>query len=210
MTPRDWIPAARRLTSCLALAAALAFAGVAHAGPPGEWTRITDPEWSSGQIGLARTPDGVLHVAWRRKDEAKDTIELLHTALRPNGRIAGSPVVITSGWPSMAEPDLVAVHGGLRVFFGGIPASETPVTGDGSLYTASAGPEGARWTLQPYPASDASFVYLETPNTPMHIGSVGIYDPATAPGGFVRFKDILNFVESRLANPKNCKSICSP
>lgn len=45
---------------------------------------------------------------------------------------------------------------------------------------------------------DASFVYLDTPATPMHIGSVGIYDPATAPGGFVRFKDILRHVESRL------------
>jgi diacylglycerol O-acyltransferase / wax synthase len=45
---------------------------------------------------------------------------------------------------------------------------------------------------------DASFVYFETANTPMHIGSVGIYDPATAPGGFVRFKDILRHVASRL------------
>jgi WS/DGAT/MGAT family acyltransferase len=45
---------------------------------------------------------------------------------------------------------------------------------------------------------DASFVYLETPTTPMHIGSVGIYDPSTAPNGFVRFKDILHHVESRL------------
>jgi diacylglycerol O-acyltransferase / wax synthase len=45
---------------------------------------------------------------------------------------------------------------------------------------------------------DASFVYLETPTSPMHIGSVGIYDPSTAPGGFVRFKDILAHIESRL------------
>ncbi len=45
---------------------------------------------------------------------------------------------------------------------------------------------------------DASFVYFETKNTPMHIGSVGIYDPSTAPGGFVRFKDILRHIESRL------------
>ncbi|MGL5837961.1 MAG: WS/DGAT/MGAT family O-acyltransferase [Sphingorhabdus sp.] len=45
---------------------------------------------------------------------------------------------------------------------------------------------------------DASFVYLDTPNTPMHIGSVGIYDPSTAPGGFVRFKDILAHIGSRL------------
>jgi|CXWL01.1.fsa_nt_gi WS/DGAT/MGAT family acyltransferase len=45
---------------------------------------------------------------------------------------------------------------------------------------------------------DASFVYLETANTPMHIGSVGIYDPSTAPGGKVRFKEILAHIESRL------------
>lgn len=45
---------------------------------------------------------------------------------------------------------------------------------------------------------DASFVALETRNSPMHIGSILIYNPATAPGGFVRFKDILGFFESRM------------
>nr|WP_240048804.1 wax ester/triacylglycerol synthase family O-acyltransferase [Parerythrobacter lutipelagi] len=45
---------------------------------------------------------------------------------------------------------------------------------------------------------DASFVALETRNSPMHIGSILIYNPATAPGGFVRFKDILGFLEDRL------------
>ncbi len=50
---------------------------------------------------------------------------------------------------------------------------------------------------------DASFVYLETPHTPMHIGSVGIYDPSTAPGGFVRFKDVLSFIASRLAGARS-------
>ncbi len=45
---------------------------------------------------------------------------------------------------------------------------------------------------------DASFVALETRNSPMHIGSILIYNPATAPGGFVRFKDILSFFESRM------------
>ena len=57
--------------------------------------------------------------------------------------------------------------------------------------------------MQQLSAQDASFVYLETPHTPMHIGSVGIYDPSTAPGGFVRFKDILNFVESRLSGARS-------
>lgn len=50
---------------------------------------------------------------------------------------------------------------------------------------------------------DASFVYMETPSTPMHIGSIAIYDPSTAPGGFVRFKDILAFIESRLGGARS-------
>jgi WS/DGAT/MGAT family acyltransferase len=57
--------------------------------------------------------------------------------------------------------------------------------------------------LQQLSGQDASFVYLETPHTPMHIGSVGIYDPSTAPGGFVRFKDILRFIEQRLPGARS-------
>ena len=52
---------------------------------------------------------------------------------------------------------------------------------------------------------DASFVALETKNSPMHIGSILIYNPATAPGGFVRFKDILAFFESRMQLSKTMR-----
>ncbi len=52
---------------------------------------------------------------------------------------------------------------------------------------------------------DASFVALERPNAPLHIGSIIIYDPSTAPGGFVRFKDILRFVEGRLHLAKSMR-----
>ncbi|MEO0368605.1 MAG: wax ester/triacylglycerol synthase family O-acyltransferase [Pseudomonadota bacterium] len=38
---------------------------------------------------------------------------------------------------------------------------------------------------------DASFLYLETANSPMHIGGLTIYDPSTAPGGAVGFKQIM-------------------
>ena len=44
---------------------------------------------------------------------------------------------------------------------------------------------------------DASFVALETRNSPMHIGSILVYNPETAPGSFVRFKDILQFIGDR-------------
>ena len=44
----------------------------------------------------------------------------------------------------------------------------------------------------------ASFFYLETPRTPMHIGGIMIYDPATTKTGKQGFKDILNSIEERL------------
>ncbi len=47
---------------------------------------------------------------------------------------------------------------------------------------------------------DAAFVNLEQSNTPQHIGGMGIYDPSTAPGGFVRFKDVIASFERRLGN----------
>ncbi|QGN56216.1 wax ester/triacylglycerol synthase family O-acyltransferase [Novosphingobium sp. Gsoil 351] len=52
---------------------------------------------------------------------------------------------------------------------------------------------------------DHSFVALETRTSPMHIGSLLIYNPATAPGGFVRFKDILAFYETRLQLSKTVR-----
>ena len=45
---------------------------------------------------------------------------------------------------------------------------------------------------------DSAFVYFETATTPMHIGSLCIYDQSTAPGGGVGFKDIINFFDGRL------------
>lgn len=45
---------------------------------------------------------------------------------------------------------------------------------------------------------DSAFINLEHPNTPQHVGSISIYDPSTAPGGFVRFKDVLDNFSQRL------------
>ncbi|MFZ3032846.1 MAG: wax ester/triacylglycerol synthase family O-acyltransferase [Parvibaculum sp.] len=47
-------------------------------------------------------------------------------------------------------------------------------------------------------AMDASFLYFETANAPMHIGSVAIYDQSTVKGGMLGFKEILKNYESRL------------
>jgi len=47
---------------------------------------------------------------------------------------------------------------------------------------------------------DTAFINLEQTNTPQHVGGLGIYDPSTAPGGFVRFKDVIAGFERRLGN----------
>ncbi|MEH6583552.1 MAG: wax ester/triacylglycerol synthase family O-acyltransferase [Halioglobus sp.] len=49
---------------------------------------------------------------------------------------------------------------------------------------------------------DSAFLNLEQINTPQHVGGMGIYDPSTAPGGFVRFKQVISTFERRLGeNP---------
>lgn len=45
---------------------------------------------------------------------------------------------------------------------------------------------------------DASFLYFETANAPMHIGAVAIYDQSTVKGGVLGFKEILKNYETRL------------
>jgi hypothetical protein len=45
---------------------------------------------------------------------------------------------------------------------------------------------------------DASFLYFETGNAPMHIGGVAIYDQSTVKGGILGFKEILKNYETRL------------
>lgn len=59
--------------------------------------------------------------------------------------------------------------------------------------------------MQQLQGMDASFVAFEQRNSPMHIGSILIYDPSTAPGGFVRFKDILAFFKSRMKLSKTMR-----
>ncbi len=54
--------------------------------------------------------------------------------------------------------------------------------------------------MQQLSAQDAQFLYIETGNNLTHVMGVNIYDPSTAPGGKVRFKDIIAHVEERLGS----------
>lgn len=52
--------------------------------------------------------------------------------------------------------------------------------------------------MQQLSGQDAMFVHAELEGIPQHIGGVSIYDQSTAPGGKVRFKDILALLQSRV------------
>lgn len=46
-------------------------------------------------------------------------------------------------------------------------------------------------------AQDAAFLYLQDREVLTHVTTISIYDPSTAPGGKVRFKDLVRHVASR-------------
>ncbi len=52
--------------------------------------------------------------------------------------------------------------------------------------------------MQQLTGLDASFLYFETPRTPMHIGAIQIYDQTALPGGVQTFTAIVEQVRSRL------------
>ena len=45
---------------------------------------------------------------------------------------------------------------------------------------------------------DSAFINMEHKNVPQHIGSFGIYDQSTAPGGKVRFKSVINHFQHQI------------
>ena len=59
-----------------------------------------------------------------------------------------------------------------------------------------------KWSPDQLSGLDTFFLHAESARTPMHIGSCAIYDPASAPGGAVRLKDILKFVDDRTHRAK--------
>ena len=133
----------------LAALAAVVAAGTAlatTAGAPGRWTVIARgavPADSASELGLARTPDGTLHVAWKeRTSPSKEAIR--HSTVSPAGGV-GATSTIVAGWTGLSDPDLVVGSGGLRVFFGG-QHSTSSSDPDAGLLTASGLEGGGSWT----------------------------------------------------------------
>jgi len=138
---------------CVVLLAAVP----ALAGPPGKWTRVTGIEGveaiNTDELGLERTSDGVLHIAWTRRADALSDV-LLHSALAADARSVAGPEPIVAPPNNGINPsvELVGVPGGgggLRVLFAGL-FPETPI--DGVVASATAPAAGAPWSA-PEPVS---------------------------------------------------------
>ena len=116
---------------------------------PADWTRVTDTTDSNIQEpALARTPDGVLHAVWIRKNGPK--ADLLHTAISKDGKIAGPSTLVLEAWETLNNPDLIVTRdGGLRLFISGQKTIDIKDPhSQGSLYSATAPASGAFWKLE--------------------------------------------------------------
>jgi len=138
----------RALSACaatlaLAVAAAIA-AGAGAAGKPARaWTRVSGPGRSGVQLGLARTPDGVLHVIWNRGNPGPTTI--YDTRFAAGGAAMGTTTVASNWGGAEGLALLVMPDKTLRLFATGNPVNGSAVGGVNTL-TASA--SGTGWTLQ--------------------------------------------------------------
>jgi hypothetical protein len=123
----------------LVAALALLAAPAAHAAT---WRQVTASGGDSiDQVGLVRTSDGVLHVAWHKDGD------LQHTAIARNGRI-GATSPIQSGWTGHMDAALTAVPGGIRVVWGAIRSTDTNDPNQ-DLNTALSTDGGTSWQLTP-------------------------------------------------------------
>ena len=65
--------------------------------------------------------------------------------------------------------------------------------------------------MQQLSGTDTTFLTVEQGNHYSHVGALGLYDPATAPGGKVRFKDILGHFDVRMhSNPVFRRRLVEP
>ncbi len=139
--------ATRSVTARCVIAAILVGAFGAVSAGAASWQRVTTPDGAStDQVGLARTGDGVLHVAWHHRT-GSNAEDLNHTAIAPSGKIAVTNR-IQSGWTAFANPALVVEPAGLRAFWGGLRTTD-PSDPQRETNTALSPDGGVSWALQP-------------------------------------------------------------
>ena len=127
----------------IAVAMALCAASSAQAAP---WRQVTTPDQAAiDRVGLLRTPDGALHLAWHHPT-GPNTDDLLHTVIAPSGTI-GATTPIQTGWTGFQNAALVQDPLGIRLFVGAIRSTDSSDPQD-ELNTLLSSDGGATWVLQ--------------------------------------------------------------
>jgi hypothetical protein len=137
---------AKPIQIVIVVAAAVLAVGVGSAAPAApSWTRVSGPNNAGDQLGLARTPDGTLHVIWNRGNQAPSSI--FDTRLSASGATRGTTTVAShwqgarNGLALLVMPDKT-----LRLVASGDHLSPDS---NGGISTLTAPASGAGWTLQP-------------------------------------------------------------
>jgi len=149
-------------------------------GAPGLWSLVGSGIRSvSGQIGTARTADGVLHVIWSRGGAGAPE-ELLETTISPAGKVA-SPTVIVSGWSRIDDVAATFATGKpLTVVFDG---TQTDTTGDPTNGLNLATNDGGGWSVGGAAIYQANFASSSVPS--IAYGPLGSFEQAWSANGDV-------------------------
>lgn len=136
---------ARALGLLAALSALALLPALAGAAAPGHWTPVTSADGANiDQVGLARTPDGTLHVAWTRKtpgNSAND--DLMQTPIAANGAV-GAAQVLASNWVGVGSPAMArAADGSLLIVAGATSSLDPGAISDFGAWRSTDG--GATW-----------------------------------------------------------------
>src|SRR5262245_27244214 len=131
---------------CAAVVAALATLGTATTADAAKWREVTPNQDISALAapGLARTADGVLHVAWPREQGLGGTV--VHSAVSASGKSVSGPNDVFSYTGGLSHSiALIRVDEGLRAFFSGLMDVSVHPQQTG-VETALSGDGGASWT----------------------------------------------------------------
>ena len=135
------------LSRTLALAALLVALGSSQEKPSQTWTHIGDSKGAdNGEVALARTPDGVLHVLWMTKH---GTFDLLHNAVTAAGQASSATSPVVTGWMALNSPGLVVTKDGRpTVFLSGIRSLNANEVFSGAIAKLTGNADGTAWQLE--------------------------------------------------------------
>jgi hypothetical protein len=154
----------------LAAAILLAVPATAAAGPA-RWTKLTGLDYTADttdEVGLARTPDGVLHVAYHEPPAS-----IKHLAILPDGtRLPGATTIAAFTLGAHNRPALTAAPNGIQAFFAGLHAG-----GERPRMSSASSADGFGWQLEPV-VSNAD---ITNPHKPYDASGIGAASAAGVP-----------------------------